>query len=256
MNLRYRDERRVRAQREVEDGGRAAGGVAARLAAFAALADGRYAWAKLSRAASVGRWADEPTHTARHRAWRLIQVAELAHGAASLANFIRVPAWRPGSSLAVGRQQRRQRLVYAPTPRASSPSSTSTDSSCGRSSPSWRSSCCPSCPRTRASGLVKPCEKAARRRRAAAPRRAPTPDGSAASEVTRFAGSAVRGVRAVARDAPFVLEPCGRLVCYYCAAARGAQGDGAVPAQRSARRGARDAARQARARVSRDASSR
>ena len=109
MNLRYRDERRVRGGKSGMEGERLT--TSQRLAAFAALAGGRYAWAKLSRAASVGRWADEPTHTARHRAWRLIQVAELAHGAASLANFITF--LRDGKFRAPWERAARARLVYA-----------------------------------------------------------------------------------------------------------------------------------------------
>ena len=109
MNLRYRDERRVRGGKSGMEGERLT--TSQRLAAFAALAGGRYAWAKLSRAASVGRWADEPTHTARHRAWRLIQVAELAHGAASLANFITF--LRDGKFRSPWERAARARLVYA-----------------------------------------------------------------------------------------------------------------------------------------------
>ena len=74
MNLRYRDERRVRSGKSGMEGERLT--TSQRLAAFAALAGGRYAWAKLARAASVGRWADEETHTVKHRAWRLMQFAE------------------------------------------------------------------------------------------------------------------------------------------------------------------------------------
>ena len=228
MNLRYRDERRVRGGKSGMEGERLT--TSQRLAAFAALAGGRYAWAKLSRAASVGRWADEPTHTARHRAWRLIQVAELAHGAASLANFITF--LRDGKFRSPWERARaRAWCTPRPTPRASSPSSTSTDSSCGRSSPSWRSSCCPSCPRARARRLAARARGDARRRRrrrGGAPVAArATPDGSAASAESHAFHRAVRGVRAVARDAPVragAVRPRGLLLLRGARAAKAQSG--------------------------------
>ena len=253
MNLRYRDERRVRGGKSGMEGERLT--TSQRLAAFAALAGGRYAWAKLSRAASVGRWADEPTHTARHRAWRLIQVAELAHGAASLANFITF--LRDGKFRSPWERAARARLVYAAPDAARVVSFEYLNRQLvwqelselalfvlpivSAHARRWREA-------ARGGRRARAAAAAARRARRA---RAPTPDGgSAASAESRVSRAApcVACARSPVTH-PFVLEPCGHVVCYYCAAARAAkaQSDGArFPVRGVRRRGARDAARQAR----------
>jgi peroxin-2 len=232
MNLRYRDERRVRGGKSGMEGERLT--TSQRLAAFAALAGGRYAWAKLSRAASVGRWADEPTHTARHRAWRLIQVAELAHGAASLANFITF--LRDGKFRSPWERAARARLVYAAPDAARVVSFEYLNRQLV-----WQEL-------SELALFVLPIVSAHARRWREAARggrrvsgggggaaalpspRAPTPDGSAAGAEVRVprAAPCVACARSPVTH-PFVLEPCGHVVCYYCAAARAAkaQSDGA-----------------------------
>ena len=223
-----------------------------RLAAFAALAGGRYAWAKLSRAASVGRWADEPTHTARHRAWRLIQVAELAHGARASRTLSRVSARRE-VPLAVGARgarapgvrrarRRARRLLRVPQPTA-------------RVAGALRAGALRAAHRVRARAPVarrarRKTRERRRRRRGGAPVAARADAGRFRRQrrVTRFTGSAVRGVRAVARDAPVragAVRPRGLLLLRGGARGEGAERRRAVPV-RGCGAGARDAARQAR----------
>ena len=203
----------------------------------------------------MGRWADEPTHTARHRAWRLIQVADLAHRAASLANFITF--LRDGKFRSPWERAARARLVYAAPDAARVVSFEYLNRQLV-----WQELSelalfvlpivSAHARRWREAARAAPTRERRRRRRHATPPspRAPTPDGSAASAESRVhTGSAVRGVRAVARDAPVragAVRPRGLLLLR--AAARAAEGasDGARFRCAERRRGARDAARQAR----------
>jgi peroxin-2 len=88
MNLRYRDERRVNhfGKKSGMHGEKLA--TSQRVAALAACVFGRYAWSKLTRTASVGRWAELDENTWRRRASRTMNRLELAHSSLSLANFL------------------------------------------------------------------------------------------------------------------------------------------------------------------------
>ena len=220
MNLRYRDERRVRGGKSGMEGERLT--TSQRLAAFAALAGGRYAWAKLSRAASVGRWADEPTHTARHRAWRLIQVAELAHGAASLANFITF--LRDGKFRSPWERAARARLVYAAPDAARVVSFEYLNRQLvwqelselalfvlpivSAHARRWREA-------ARGGRRAARRRRRERARRRARRRRTVPPPAPSQRPTTAPCVACARSPV----THPFVLEPCGHVVCYYCAAA-------------------------------------
>ena len=233
MNLRYRDERRVRSGKSGMEGERLT--TSQRLAAFAALAGGRYAWAKLSRAASVGRWADEQTHTARHRAWRLMRFAELAHGAAGLANFLAF--LRDGKFRSPWERLARARLVYAAPDAARVVSFEYLNRQLV-----WQEL-------SELALFVLPIVSAHARRWREAARGGGSggvdagSGGEAARPATRRDETrrdetnlvSVDETNRVSRTArcvacarspvthPFVLEPCGHVVCYYCAAARAAK---------------------------------
>ena len=223
MNLRYRDERRVRSGKSGMEGERLT--TSQRLAAFAALAGGRYAWAKLARAASVGRWADEETHTAKHRAWRLMQFAELAHGAASLANFLAF--LRDGKFRSPWERAARARLVYAAPDAARIVSFEYLNRQLV-----WQEL-------SELALFVLPIVSAHANRWREAARGGRSAGGGGADEAARPSprpsDASIAGVSSVPRTAacvacarspvtnPFVLEPCCHVVCYYCAAARAAK---------------------------------
>ena len=228
MNLRYRDERRVRSGKSGMEGERLT--TSQRLAAFVALAGGRYAWAKLSRAASVGRWADEQTHTVRYRAWRLMRFAELAHDAASLANFLAF--LRDGKFRSPWERLARARLVYAAPDAARIVSFEYLNRQLV-----WQEL-------SELALFVLPIVSASARRWREAGRggrsassgggeaarrspRAPSDETEASVDASSVSWTApcVMCARSPVTN-PFVLEPCGHVVCYYCAAARAAKARG------------------------------
>ena len=136
MNLRYRDERRGAATRPAR-GGVTSGMEGAPLSATQRLVYGvafvgaRYAWSKLTRHASVHRWADDGPEEeeeeeeeegrararARARPWswrrrasRAIDIVENAHAAASAANLLLF--LRDGKYRTLLERLVRARLVY------------------------------------------------------------------------------------------------------------------------------------------------
>ena len=135
MNLRYRDERRGAATRPAREGvtsGMEGAPLSAtqRLVYGVAFVGARYAWSKLTRHASVHRWADDGPDEeeeeeeegrararARARLWswrrrasRAIDVVENAHAAASAANLLLF--LRDGKYRTLLERLVRARLVY------------------------------------------------------------------------------------------------------------------------------------------------